>query len=255
MKLKGISSIVSGGGRGIGRAITLALAKEGSDVAVIAKSDLKSAEATAFEVQQLGRRNLALLADVTNKESVGKMVEEVCKNFGKVDLLINNAGMNVRGRLEEVTEEDWDRVVAVNLKGVFLCSVAVVRQMIKRSIGGNIINIAGASAHRCYAENGAFGPSKAAVINLTKQMAVEWAKYRIRVNGVSPGPTMTSLTEERIKDEDVLRRISKIPMGRIATPDEVASVVVFLASEDSKYMTGQSLIVDGGSVHTWYLYP
>ena len=133
--------------------------------------------------------------------------------------------------------------------------MAVVKEMINRHTGGSIINIAGASAHRCYAENGAFGPSKAAVINLTKQMAVEWAKYRIRVNGVSPGRTMTSPTEERIKDEDVLRRISKIPLRRIATPDEVASVVILLASEDSKYMTGQSLIVDGGSVHTWYLYP
>jgi NAD(P)-dependent dehydrogenase (short-subunit alcohol dehydrogenase family) len=255
MRLKGTSSIVTGGGKGIGRAITLALAREGAEVAVIAKSDLRSAEATAREACELGSRAIALQADVTQKNSVDNMVGEVCKCFGKIDLLVNNAGMNIRGPLEQVAEEDWDKVVAVNLKGPFLCSVAVAREMIHRKTGGNIIHIAGASAHRCYAENGAFGPSKAAVINLTKQMAVEWAKYKIRVNEVSPGPTMTSPTEERIQNEEIRRRIAKIPLGRIATPDEVASVVVFLATEDSRYMTGQSLIVDGGSVHTWYLYP
>ncbi len=255
MKLKGISSIVTGGGRGIGRAITLALAREGADVAVIAKSDLKSAESTANEACQLGSKAIFLQADVTQKESVDTMVAEVCRSFGKVDLLVNNAGLNIRAPLEQVKEEDWDKVVAVNLKGVFLCSVAVAKEMIRQGTGGNIINITGASAHRCYAENGAFGPSKAAVINLTRQMAVEWAKYKIRVNEVSPGPTLTSPTEERMLDEDVRRRIAKIPLGRIATPEEVANVVVFLASDDSRYMTGQSLIVDGGSIHTWYLYP
>jgi len=255
MRLEGIASIVTGGGRGIGRAISLSLAREGADVAVVAKRDFESAEKTADQVRTLGRKAIPLLADVTNKVSVDNMVKEVCNSFGKVDLLINNAGMNIRGPLEGVSEGDWDKVVAVNLKGVFLCSVAAVKDMIERGGGGNIINIAGASAHRCYAENGAFGPSKAAVINLTKQMAVEWAKYNIRVNGVSPGPTMTSPTEERIKDEAIRRRIAKIPMGRVAEPEEVASVVVFLASQESKYMTGQSLVVDGGSVHTWYLYP
>lgn len=255
MKLEGKSSIVTGGNRGIGRAISLALAKEGANVAIVARKDLGKAEATAEEIETVGRKSMALLADVTQKKEVDSVVGQVCKEFGRVDILVNNAGLNVRGPLEKVTEEDWDRVVAVNLKGVFLCSVSVMKEMVRRSIGGNIINIAGASAHRCYAENGAFGPSKAAVLNLTKQMAVEWAKYNIRVNGVSPGPTMTSPTEERIRDEEVRRRIAMIPLGRIAEPEEIASVVVFLASDDSRYMTGQSLIVDGGSVHTWYLYP
>jgi len=255
MKLEGLNSIVTGGGRGIGRAVSLALAKQGANVAIIARKDLKSAKETASEVRRLGRKAIFLQADVSQKRAVDDMVKAVCKSFGKIDLLVNNAGLNIRSPLEQVSEEDWDKVVAVNLKGVFLCSVAVMKEMLRRSKRGIIINVAGASAHRCYAENGAFGPSKAAVINLTKQMAVEWAKYNIRVNGVSPGPTMTSPTEERIQDEEIRRRIARIPLGRVAQPEEIASVVVFLASDDSKYMTGQCLVVDGGSVHTWYLYP
>ena len=118
---------------------------------------------------------------------------------------------------------------------------------------GNIINIAAASAHRCAALTGAFGPSKAAVVSLTKQMAVEWAKYNIRVNGVSPGPLMTPRNIQRI--ESTKERIKKIPLGRVGNPEEIANVIVFLAAEDSSYMTGQVLVVDGGGVETWWLYP
>ena len=254
MKLKGFASIVTGGGRGIGRAISLGLAREGADVAILALKDLKSAEDTAGEVKRLGCQAIALRTDITDPESVSHMVEEVLEKFGRIDLLVNNAGMNARAPLEQLSVEDWDRVVAVNLKGVFLCSVAVAREMIRKK-KGNIINIAGASAHRCYALGGAFGPSKTGVISLTKQMAVEWAKYNIRVNGVSPGPIQTAETEERLKDGEIQCRIERIPLRRIGTPDEVMRAVVFLASEDSSYMTGQMLIVDGGGVETWYLYP
>lgn len=254
MKLTGVCSIVTGGAKGIGRAITLALAAEGADVAIIGKADLASAEKVAKEVEGLGRRGLPLMADVTHKDSVDRMVRDVLDTFGKIDVLVNNAGTNIRGPLEEISEEEWDHVVSVNLKGVFLCSKCAGREMI-RSHRGNIINIAGASAHRCYAENGAFGPSKAAVINLTTQMAVEWAKHNIRVNAVSPGPIMTPATRARIKDKDIRRRIEKIPMARVGKPEEVARTVVFLASDDSSYITGQSVVVDGGSIHSWYLYP
>ena len=254
MKLTGVCSIVTGGAKGIGRAITLALAAEGADVAIIGKEDRASAEKAAKEVEALGRRCLPLMADVTQKGSIERMVRDVVDAFGKIDVLVNNAGTNIRGPLEEISEEEWDHVVSVNLKGVFLCSICAGREMI-RSHRGNIINIGGASAHRCYAENGAFGPSKAAVINLTKQMAVEWAKHNIRVNAVSPGPVMTPATRARIKDKEIRRRIEKIPMARIGEPEEIARTVVFLASDDSSYITGQSVVVDGGSIHSWYLYP
>lgn len=254
MKLNGVTSIVTGGGRGIGKAISLALAREGADVAVIALKDLASADETAKSVKQLGRRALILQTDITEEGSVTALVNKVLETFGKIDLLVNNAGMVGRAPLEEIPVETWDRVVAVNLKGVFLCSVAVAKEMIKQK-KGNIINIAGASAHRCYAFGGAFGPSKAAVISLTKQMAMEWAKYNIRVNGVSPGPILTLETEEKLKDKETESRIAKIPLGRIGKPEEIAQAVLYLASEDSSYMTGQMLIVDGGGVETWYLYP
>lgn len=254
MKLEGFTSIVTGGGRGIGRAITLALANEGADVTIIALRDLKNAETTANTVEQLGRHALVLRADVTNKESVDRMVQNVLDQFGKIDLLINSAGMFKRSPLEQVSVEDWDKAVAVNLKGVFLTSVAVAGQMIKQK-KGNIINIIAASAHRCYPEGGAYGPSKAAVVNLTKQMALEWAKYNIRVNGISPGPILTPENETRMRGEEASRRIAKIPLARVGKPEEIAKCVIFLASEDSSYVTGQTFVVDGGGSETWYLYP
>lgn len=252
MRLKGCNAVVTGGGKGIGRAITLALAKEGANVAIVGIRDRESVENTARDVEQFGCRAVPVLADVTDKDSVNNLTRDVIKEFGSVDLLVNNAGALSYGELLETSEEDWDKVVAANLKGVFLCSVAVIPSMIK-SGKGNIINITGASAHRCIPGYGSFGPSKAAVVNLTRQMAVEWARYNIRVNDVSPGPVATSETIELQQSESVQDKISKIPMGRVGAPDEVANAVVFLASNASSYMTGQSLIVDGGAVNTWYL--
>ncbi len=254
MKLNGVSSVVTGGGRGIGRAISLTLAREGADVAIISLRDLASAEETAQEVRKFGRKALVLRADIADVNSVTLMINKVLEGFGKIDLLVNNAGLVGRAPLLQIPVETWDRVVAVNLRGVFLCSVTVAKEMIKQK-KGNIINLAGASAHRCYAFGGAFGPSKAAVISLTKQMAMEWAKYNIRVNGVSPGPIQTVETEEKLRDKETQSRIAKIPLGRVGKPEEVAQAVLYLASEDSSYMTGQMLIVDGGGVETWYLYP
>ena len=257
MKLKNLTSIVTGGGKDIGRAITLVLAREGADVAIVALNDLESAEATVKDVKEIGSQAIALKADITDKESVSKMVHRVLETFGKVDLLVNNAGASARAPLEQLSVENWDKVIAVNLKGVFLCSVAVAKEMMKQKRDGNIINIGGASGHRCYGGGGAYGPSKAAVISLTKQMAVEWAKYNIRVNGVSPGPILTPRSIKRMRDdEDNKRRIEKIlPLGRAGRPEEVAEAVLFLASESSSYITGQMIIVDGGGVETWYLYP
>ncbi len=252
MTLKRFSSIVTGGGKGIGRAITLLLAAEGSDLAITAKSDLESAEQTAEEARQMGCKAGVFLVDVCQKESVDSMVKSVIETYGKIDLLVNNAGASFTGPLEHISVEGWEKVVAVNLNGVFNCCLSVVNQMIK-SNKGNIINVAAASAHRCYPGEGAYGPTKAAVVNLTKQMAVEWAKFNIRVNAVSPGPIMTANELEKMsKDKNFIRSISKIPMARVGTPEEVANTVVFLASENSSYITGQSLIVDGGSVHTSY---
>lgn len=166
MRLKEVSAILTGGGGTVGNAIALSLAREGADVAIITlKSDQKE---VVKQIRQLGRRAIALHGDVTDKTSVDRFIAQSVESLGKVDLLVNNAGIGIRVPLEEVSVEDWDRVVAVNLKGVFLCSVAAAKEMIKQR-KGNIITVAGASAHRCLAGGGAFGPSKAGVVSLTKQ--------------------------------------------------------------------------------------
>jgi len=252
MKLKGTVAVVTGGAGYIGRATILALAGAGADVVSIDLEKPTVQEDLVKKVKELGCRALALKGDVSEKESVEDMIALVLEQFGKIDLLVNMAGINIGGPLEELSVELWDRVMAVNLRSVFLCGVACPRVMMRQR-KGNIINIASASAHRLAAKNGAFGPSKAGVVNLTKQMALEWANFNIRVNAVSPGPVITPKTEKRIQEN--LRRISKIPMRRVATPEEIANVIVFLASEDSKYITAQVVVVDGGGVETWWLYP
>jgi len=251
-RLQGRVGIVTGGGRGIGRAISLALAQEGADVAVVAVHDLASAEATAAAIRGLGRRALAIIADITSGASVDAMIAQVVQAFGRLDLLVNNAGHRSRGPLVTLTEAEWDTVFAVNAKGVFLCSAAAARYMIPQR-SGNIINIAGASAHRSYPLAGAYGPSKAAVVNLTQQMALEWSAHDIRVNGVSPGPVRERDSGWEAEEPLLLRQVPKIPLRRVGYPDDVARAVIYLASDDASYVTGQMLIVDGGSVATWYM--
>ena len=252
MTLEGIAAIVTGAGGVVGHAIAYALASEGANVAVVTLSSAQSD--IVKKIKELGSQAIALHCDITDKNSVNQMVAQTVQSFGKIDLLVNNAGMSDRAPLEQLSVDSWDKVIAVNLKGVFLCSVAAAKEMMKQQ-KGNIVNITGASAHQCGAEMGAFGPSKAAVVNLTRQMAVEWAKYSIRVNGVSPGPIMDPVTAERIKEEGMRERIEKIPLGRVSKPEEIANVVLFLASEQSSNITGQTIIADGGGILTWYLYP
>ena len=251
MELTGVKAIVTGGGV-VGGAIALGLAGQGADVAIVT---LRSSQAeTVAAIERIGRRAVHVHADITDRDSVDRMVGEVVEGLGGVDLLVNNAGLVLRAPLHEVTVEDWDRVTAVNLRGTFLCGVAVAKHMMAAG-GGNIVNIAGATAHKCFPGGGGFGPAKAGVLNLTGQMAMEWARYGIRVNGVSPGPIMNQETAEILQDAEMQERVRKIPLGRVADAEEIASVVCFLASSDSSYITGHVIVVDGGGLHTSYLYP
>lgn len=252
MKLENMVAIVTGSSRGIGRAIALAFAREGADL-VVNDLDLEGAEKVASEVEALGRRALAVKADVSRSDEVSHLVKSALAEFEKIDVLVNNAGILLAAPLEEISEEYWDRVLDVNLKGTFLCSQAVGREMIKRR-KGSIINIGSIAGCMSYSMAGSYGPSKAAVINLTKQLAMEWAKYNIRVNAINPGLIRTPFTEPIYTDEEVLRkRIQMIPLGRIGTPEDVAEVAVFLASEDSSYVTGQTIMVDGGLAESMFL--
>lgn len=246
-------AIVTGGSRGIGRTICLELAREGARVALITKQNLDSAQAAVREIEALGGRAIAVQADVTSKASVDRMVDHVADAFGRVDILVNNAGGGgVGGPLELLSESDWDRAFAVNAKGTFLCSAAAARRMIRQR-SGVIVNVAGASAHRCYPRYGAYGPSKAAVISFTRQASLEWAPYGIRVNGVSPGPIRDPDSDWQKREPALAKEVQLIPLRRAGTRLEVARAVTYLVSDDAAYTTGQMLIVDGGGVNTWYL--
>ena len=248
MKLADKVAIVTGGGQGIGRAICVAFAQEGADV-MVADLVVKTAEEVSKEVAALGRKSRPFQLDVAKGAQVKEMVKTTVETFGKVDVLANAAGIFIKSAAEDITEEDWDRVMAVNLKGTLLCSQAAGKEMINQGTGGTIVNVASVAAHIPQLYSGAYSSSKAGVVLLTQLMAVEWAKHNIRVNAVSPGPTLTPMFQSVYNTEESLaRRRRAVPMNRVSQPEEIASTVVYLASDDSSYVTGHALVIDGGSL-------
>jgi len=245
MKASGKVAIVTGAGQGIGKAIALALVKEGADV-VIADINLKAAEIFAEEATAFGKA-IAMKVDVSSKVDVDRMMKEALKQFRRIDILVNNAGIAIMAGADEITVEQWDQVVDINLKGTFLCSQAVGREMIKRK-SGKIINIASAAAHSAAPNMVAYNVSKAGVIQLTKTLAVEWAKYNINVNSISPGVTEgVMLSRLRVEDPEAFKaREQRIPLKRVNQPKDIAKLVIFLSSEDSDNITGEDIRLDGG---------
>ena len=243
--LEGQVAIITGGGTGIWRSIALAFAKAGADV-VVASRKLANLEKVAEEVRSLGRRSLAVPADITNKVDVDNMVQRVMDEFGVIDILVNNAGTIVRASLLEHSEEDWDAVLDTNLKGYYLCSQAVGKRMVEQK-RGNIINIASLRAITAAPGRASYCVSKAAVIMLTRVLALELVSYKIRANAIAPGWVKTNINKVLWDDPETYKQIADpIPMGRWAEPSEIASVALFLASDASSYMTGSTIVVDGG---------
>lgn len=245
--LSGKVAVVTGGSRGIGRAAALALAEAGCNVVISARHS-EGLEDVAHEITALGRRVLAVRADMTKVDDIYRMVDQTATVFGRVDILVNNAGINIPKPALEVTEEDWDRVSDTNLKGVFFCAQAVGRVMVGQN-RGKIINIASQMAFVGYYKRAAYCASKGGVVQLTKALAIEWASHSINVNAVAPTFIETPLTAPMFADEafreEVIRRI---PMGRVGRPEDVTGAVLYLASESSDLVTGHTILVDGGWV-------
>lgn len=245
--LNGKVAIVTGGGRGIGKAIALGLAEAGADVAVASRT-LDDLEKVASDIQKLGRKSLAIKADLTVMEDIVNLTAKVKDHFGRIDILVNNSARSFMRSLFDFKEDGWDKIFDTNVKGLFFLSREVAKIM-KDQNGGRIINITTAGAEKASPMLGPYHSSKAAVKMLTKCMAVEWAQYGINVNAVGPGLTKTDFSKPIWSNPEVSKRVSvTIPKGRLAEPEEIVGAVVFLASEASNYVTAHSLYVDGGSL-------
>jgi len=243
MELKTKVALITGAAQGIGKAVTLVLARHGADV-VVADVNIEKAQETAREVEALGRAAMAVRVDVTHLEDVEKMVEAAVQRYGKIDILVNNAGIARDKLILRMTEEDWDTVLNVNLKGTFNCTKAVIKYMSKQR-SGKIVNIASVVGMMGNPGQANYSASKAGVIGLTKTVAREFAARGINVNAIAPGYIQTPMTEvlpEKAKEE--LKRL--IPMKRLGQPEDVAHAVLFLVSEVSSYITGNILNVNGG---------
>lgn len=240
-------AVVTGAGSGIGRAIALALAEAGAHVVITELPDrLPRAEDVRSLILAMGRRSLALPLDVTDAPSIGAIMAATQREFGQLDILVNNAGVQVARPALEVSEDDWDRVVDVNLRGVFFCAQAAGRIMVAQG-SGRIINIASQNGVIGYFNRAAYCAAKAGVVNLTRVLAIEWAARNVLVNAIAPTFVRTPMGERSLSDPAVRDDIlSRIPLGRIAEPEDIVGAVVYLASPAAAMVTGHTLLVDGG---------
>lgn len=243
MRLKDKVALITGGGRGIGRAIALALAKEGADI-VACDINLENLKEVASEIEKLGRRVLILKADVSKVREVDEIVKKALDKFTKIDILVNNAGITRDNLILRMSEEEWDQVLDINLKGTFNCLKAVARPMMKQR-WGRIINIASVVGIMGNPGQANYAASKAGIIGLTKSAAKELASRGINVNAIAPGFIKTVMTEA-LSNEVKERLTSQIPLKRLGEVTDVANLVVFLAGDDASYITGEVIKVDGG---------
>jgi 3-oxoacyl-[acyl-carrier protein] reductase len=245
-KLRDRVAIVTGGARGIGGAIATAFAAEGADVVIADRLDESVAEPVLAAVLQAGRRAVFVPTDISQEDQVNSMVQRAYGEFGDVDILVNNAGIFSQIFFHELTSEDWDRVVNVNLRGCFLCTRAVLPRMLERG-AGKIINVASQLGQIGGTEMVHYSASKAGVIGLTKALAREVSAKGVQVNAIAPGPILTDMMAEET-EEWANKKLSELPMARFGEAHEVAPTAVFLASDDSSYYVGQTLGPNGGDV-------
>jgi 2-deoxy-D-gluconate 3-dehydrogenase len=247
LRVDGLRAAVSGAGSGLGAAIAEALAEAGADIAVSEVPDRLSAlDETCRRIESHGRRAVPLPLRLPDLDSIDAFVGGACEQLGGIDVLVNNAGVNIPADALDLTEDDWDRVQDVNLKGLFFLSQRVARRM-KGSGGGRIVNIASQNGVIGYYKRAAYCSSKAGVVNLTRVLALEWAEHGINVNAVGPTFILTPLTQSTFDDPQMRQDLlGRIPLGRVGQPEDVVGAVVFLASPAAAMVTGHTLMVDGG---------
>jgi NAD(P)-dependent dehydrogenase (short-subunit alcohol dehydrogenase family) len=251
MKLNDRTAIVTGAGRGIGRAIALALAREGANV-VVCDISQEDCQRVVDEIEELGRKGLAFKCDVSLGDDVEDMVKRTVAEFGRIDILVNNAGIIAFKPFLELTDEDWDKTLNVNLKGQFLCARAAGRDMIKNK-WGRIINIASISYGGCgiaFPLIAHYTASKGGVVALTEALALELTSQGINVNAICPGAIDTDMAKGVKEGGQLAQVLARIPKGRLGQPEEIASLAVFLASEEAGYISGAAIVIDGGWLTT-----
>lgn len=254
-RLTGKTAIITGAGRGIGKAIAIRLALEGAGVA-IADLNMEAAEETAAAIRKLGYRALAVSVDLSSVDRIQPMIEQVVQTFGRLDIMVNNAGLVQIKPFLEVTEEEWDRVIDVNMKGTYFCLQAAAKQMVAQGKGGRIINMSSISGRGGRPDSSVYAASKMGVISITRSAALALAKYNILVNALCPGivptPMWDQIDEERARifgyKPGTARAalVEQVPLKRVAEVEEIAAAAAFLASPDASFITGQAINVDGG---------
>jgi meso-butanediol dehydrogenase / (S,S)-butanediol dehydrogenase / diacetyl reductase len=244
-ELDGRAAIVTGAGSGIGRAIAWSFAEQGCSVGVLDKLGDRAAK-VADEIGSRGGRAVAVTADVTSAADVEAAVHGVADGFGRLDILVNNAGVGWLGTVQDLTEDEWDQVMAINVRSIFLCSRAAIPHMVKGG-GGRIINVASVTGLVASPGRAVYCASKGAVVMLTRAMALDHAQQGINVNAICPGVVITSMTEESLRDPATRQeKLDKTPLGRLAQPEEIAPAALYLAGPGSSFVTGACLVVDGG---------
>lgn len=253
MKLEGKTALVTGSSMGIGQAIALRLAQEGANVIVNHRASADAAAAVVAEIVQAGGRAVAIQADVAKRADIDRLVAESLAAFGRLDILVNNAGVEKNAAFWDVTEEDYDLVLNVNLRGVFFTTQAVVRRWREQQQPGRVINISSVHEDLAFPNFASYTASKGALRMLTRTLAIELAPLGITINNVAPGAIETPINRSLMADKAKLDAlIAKIPLGRLGQPSAVAGAVVFFASADGDYATGETLIVDGGLIRNYH---